>query len=62
MSKYQYVPGGLLYHISVGAVVFNDTFEVCVHHLFRKDVPKRLQFLSGGLDDIYLPNAGDSGR
>jgi len=41
------------YHISVGAVVFNDQYEICLHHFFKDKVPERLHFLSDGLDEIW---------
>lgn len=40
-----------LYHISVGAVLFNDKMEVCVHHFFEEQVPEKLRFLLGGLKE-----------
>ncbi|MCA9367067.1 NUDIX hydrolase [Candidatus Kaiserbacteria bacterium] len=41
------------YHISVGAVVFNDKYEICLHHFEKKNVPEHLQFLGDYLDDVW---------
>lgn len=41
------------FHVAVGAVLFNDDLEICVHHLFVSKMPERLRFLSGGLDEYY---------
>jgi hypothetical protein len=41
------------FHISVGAVLFDEEFKVCVHHFTTKDLPPNVQFHSGGLPDFY---------
>lgn len=41
------------FHISVGAVVFDDQYRVCLHHFEKKNVPEHLQFLGDYLDDIW---------
>ncbi len=41
------------YHVSVGAVVFNDDFKICTHHFTTEQVPKQLRHLCGGLSDVY---------
>lgn len=41
------------FHISVGAVLFNDAFEICLHHFSKKDVPTDLHFLMDNLDETY---------
>lgn len=42
------------FHLSVGAVLFNEKKEVCVHHFHTEKIPETLQFLAGGLDEFYL--------
>jgi hypothetical protein len=42
------------YHISVGGVLFNDNFEICVHHFFKKDLPEETHFLMDYLDEAYI--------
>lgn len=49
---YQYKPEQP-FHLSVGAVVFNDQFEICTHHFYIERVPDHLKFLSGGLPEVY---------
>jgi len=41
------------YHVSVGAILFNDSFEICLHRFTTSEMPERLQFLAGGLDEYY---------
>jgi hypothetical protein len=41
------------YHLSVGALVFNEQFEICTHHFYRHQIPKRLHFLLGDLIEGY---------
>ncbi len=41
------------FHISAGGVLFNDKYEVCVHHFFKKDIPENLHFLMDYQDEIY---------
>jgi hypothetical protein len=41
------------YHVSVGAVLFNDKFEVCVHRCTQSMVPDRYKWLTDGLDIMY---------
>lgn len=41
------------FHVSVGAVLFNDNYEVCLHRFFKKDVPNNLQFLIDYMDECY---------
>jgi hypothetical protein len=49
---YQYGPEKP-FHLSVGAVVFNEKFEICTHRFFRGKVPERLRFLMGDLKEGY---------
>jgi len=53
-SLYQYQPSGQPFHLSVGALVFNDRFEICTHHFYRERIPERLRFLLGGLSEAYI--------
>lgn len=39
------------FHLSVGALVFNEEYKICTHHLFIEDVPESLHFLGGGLSE-----------
>lgn len=41
------------FHISVGAVLFTDTFEICTHHFIASEVPEQYRFLLGGLPHAY---------
>ncbi len=41
------------FHISVGAVLFNDNFEICVHHFTLERVPETLRFLVDNLPDVW---------
>ncbi len=41
------------FHISAGAVLFNDQMEICTHHFFASTVPEHLRFLMGGLVEGY---------
>jgi ADP-ribose pyrophosphatase YjhB (NUDIX family) len=41
------------FHISVGAVVFNADYEVCVHHIQLEQVPESLRFLCDHLSDVW---------
>ena len=41
------------FHISVGGVLFNDDYDICVHHFFKKDIPEQLHFLADYQDEIY---------
>lgn len=42
------------YHVSVGAILFNDKNEICVHRFLSKSIPKESLHLTGGLDEVYL--------
>ncbi len=42
------------YHISVGAVLYNDSNNICVHHFVRDAVPQNMQYLMNGVTDLYL--------
>ncbi len=42
------------YHVSVGAVLFNNRGEVCVHRYLSTDFPNDVKHLSGGLDEVYI--------
>ena len=41
------------YHLSVGAVLFNNNYEICVHHFQLNKVPEHLRFLSDDLPDMW---------
>ncbi len=41
------------FHISVGAVLFNNQHEICLHHFYKKDVPEKLHFLADYLDEVW---------
>lgn len=41
------------YHISVGALLFNDRFEIGVHHFRIEHIPEQLRFLADNLPDIW---------
>lgn len=41
------------FHISVGAVLFNENYEICMHHFFKKNVPEHLHFLIDNMDECY---------
>jgi len=41
------------FHISVGAVLFNDNHEICLHHFYKKDTPENLHFLVDYMDECY---------
>ncbi len=41
------------FHISIGAVLFNDKFEICIHHFITEKLPENLRFHAGGLDEYY---------
>jgi hypothetical protein len=34
------------FHVSIGAVVFNEQYEICLHHFYKKDTPEKLRFLA----------------
>lgn len=52
-SLYQYKPGVSPFHVSVGAVVFNDKLEICTHHFFRDNVPEHILFFMDNLQEGY---------
>ena len=41
------------FHISAGAVLFNDRMEICTHHFVADKVPENIRFLMGGLAEGY---------
>lgn len=41
------------FHISVGAVLFNEKHEICLHHFEKRNVPEKLHFLGDYLDDVW---------
>jgi len=41
------------FHISVGAVLFNENYEICTHHFFTERLPDNLKFHAGGLNEYY---------
>ena len=41
------------YHLSVGGVLFNDKYEICIHHFYKKDFPEHLHFLADYQDEIW---------
>jgi len=41
------------FHISVGAVLFNDDHKICLHHFYKKDIPEHLHFLADHMDEYY---------
>jgi len=41
------------FHVSVGGILFNEKYEICVHHFFKKDVPEVSHFLMDYLDEAY---------
>ncbi len=41
------------FHISVGAVVFNEKSEICVHHIKLEQVPESSKFLCDYLSDVW---------
>jgi len=53
MSKFYQHTLPQAFHLSVGAVLFNDKMEICTHHFIEKYHPKELKYLLGGLDDAY---------
>lgn len=54
MSKfYKYELPEKPFHISVGAVVFNDQYEICLHHFYKKNIPEHLHFLADHMDECY---------
>lgn len=42
------------FHLSVGAVLFNEKREICVHRFTTSNIPAKLQFLAGGLATFHL--------
>lgn len=42
------------FHISVGAVLFNEKNEICRHHFFKKDMPQQVHFLADYMDEGYM--------
>jgi ADP-ribose pyrophosphatase YjhB (NUDIX family) len=42
------------FHLSVGAVLFDNDLRICVHSLDADAVPDSLKFLTGGLRHAYL--------
>ena len=41
------------FHISVGAVLFNDEYQICLHHFYKQRMPKHLHFLLDYLDETH---------
>lgn len=41
------------FHISAGGVLFNDKYEICVHHFHKRDIPPNVHFLMDHLDDVW---------
>ncbi len=41
------------FHISAGALLFNDQTEICTHHFYATEVSANLLFLLGGLSEGY---------
>lgn len=52
-SFYKYQIPEKPFHVSVGAVLFNDDHEVCLHHFYKKDVPEHLHFLMDHMNETY---------
>jgi len=50
---YQYQLPEKPFHISVGAILFDDDHKICLHHFYKKDVPVRLHFLVDHMDEVY---------
>lgn len=40
------------YHVSAGAVLFNDDYKICVHHFQIEQVAEHLRFLGDNLPDM----------
>ena len=54
MNKfYKYELPDKPFHISVGAVLFNDEHQICVHHFYKHRMPEHLHFLLDHLDETY---------
>ncbi|MFM2424378.1 MAG: hypothetical protein RLZZ70_769 [Candidatus Parcubacteria bacterium] len=41
------------FHISVGGVLFNEDYEICVHHFHKRDISPDVHFLMDNLDDVW---------
>jgi ADP-ribose pyrophosphatase YjhB (NUDIX family) len=41
------------FHVSVGAVLYNEKGEILVHKFNRETVPQHLQYLLGDMDEVY---------
>ncbi len=41
------------FHISVGAVLFDDNHRICLHHFYKNHVPAKLHFLIDFMDECY---------
>lgn len=41
------------FHLSVGAVLFNEQGKICVHHFFAEKIPEHQRFAAGGLPEFY---------
>ena len=52
MSKFYQHTLSQPFHISVGAVLFNEDHEICIHRFFKKDIPEHLHFLGDYLDEV----------
>ncbi len=41
------------FHISVGGLLFNDNYEICVHHFFKENIPNDLHFLMDYQKEVF---------
>lgn len=53
-TRYRYQNPNRPYHLSVGALVFDDERNICVHRYESHNAPEGILHLFGGLDVVYL--------
>jgi hypothetical protein len=41
------------YHASVGAVLYNDRGEICLHKYLYENIPNETKYLTGGLSEMF---------